>query len=135
MKKLIMLSVVVLLIAAVPASAQPPWDFCLVDFNYSPELQISKVGNVLHGQAVLAGDPSFPAPITGYVKGGVINITISYLLETGVRGYNIKTSGLEGTTWGVLNADASFYDLEHSAGWSKCPPVPDERVGASGAAD
>ena len=128
MKKVALCLALVFLVTAASASA---WDILRKDYNYTPCLEMSVVGNVIHGQAVLAGSPSFPAPITGYFYGGKAIFTVSYLESTGVRGYNINLQGLQGTTWGIYNDDASFYDPEHAAGLEAC--ADDYQVGPSGA--
>ncbi len=131
MKKVALCLALVFVVTAGYANA---WDFAFKDYNYTPCLEVSLVGSVIHGQAVLAGSPSFPAPITGYVHGGKAIFTISYLEGTGVRGYQINVGGdWDGTTWGIYNDDASFYDPEHDAGLVACDPPEGILVGPSGA--
>jgi len=130
MKKVALLVALAFVVTAGSASA---WDILRKDFNYTPCLEMSVVGNVIHGQATLDGSPSFPAPITGYFHGGKAVFTISYLEGTGVRGYHINIPGLEGSTWGIYNDDASFYDPEHDAGLVACDPPEGILVGPSGA--
>jgi len=122
MKKVALLVALAFVVTAGSASA---WDILRKDFNYTPCLEMSIVGNVIHGQATLDGSPSFPAPITGYFHGGKAVFTISYLEGTGVRGYEINLVGLQGTTWGIFNDDASFYDPEHAAGLEACSDLDD----------
>ena len=78
MKKVALCLALVFLVTAASASA---WDILRKDYNYTPCLEMSIVGNVIHGQATLAGSPSFPAPITGYFHGGKVYLSIAYLGE------------------------------------------------------
>jgi len=120
------------LVFAVAVGTANAWNILMKDVNYTPCLEVSlSYGNVITGQATLEGNPSFPAPITGYVHGGKAIFTVSYLMEGGIRGYEINLVGRDGTTWGIYNADASFYDPPHSAHLDPCPPA--AQVGPSGA--
>ena len=128
MKKVALCLALVFVVTAGSASA---WDILRKDFNYTPCLEMSLVGTVIHGQATLEGSPSFPAPITGYYHGGVAVFCIAYLGEgAGLRGYQINVPGFQGTTWGIIE-DGSFYDPEHAAGLEAC--TVDYQVGPSGA--
>ena len=118
MKKIVMLIIGVTLLLS--AGTSYAWDHCYKDVNYAPELMITlDAGGVIRGQAVLLGDPGFPAPITGVVSNGRAYFTIAYLGEGGVRFYDIATSG-GGDTWGIVNSDGEYYDLPHSATVTSC---------------
>jgi len=101
-----------------------PWDICMKDVNYTPEIWVSLAGGgVLHGQAILEGSPSFPAPVTGYIDPPKVYFTIAYLESNGVRFYEIDLSdNRDGTTWGIYNDTGKFYDLQHSAHLDPCGP-------------
>jgi len=112
------------LVFALFVGSSSAWDICMKDVNYTPEIWVSLAGGgVLHGQAVLEGSPSFPAPVTGYLDAGKVYFTIAYLQSAGVRFYEIDlTSNRDGTTWGIWNDTGEFYDLQHSAHLDPCGP-------------
>jgi hypothetical protein len=111
------------LVFALFVGSSSAWDFCFKDVNYTPEIWVSFAGNgVIHGQAVLEGSPSFPAPVTGYFENGKVYFTIAYLESNGVRFYEIAFPSRDGTTWGIWNDTGEFYDFQHSAHLDPCGP-------------
>ncbi len=100
------------------------WNICMQDVNYTPEIWVALAGGgVFHGQAILEGSPSFPAPVTGYIDPPMVYFTIAYLESGGVRFYEIDLSdNRDGTTWGIWNDTAKFYDLQHYAHLDPCGP-------------
>jgi hypothetical protein len=113
------------------------WDVCMKDVNYTPEIWVSLAGGgVFHGQAILEGNPSFPAPVTGYLQpgpGGLkIYFTIAYLNSGGVRFYEIDFgNNRDGTTWGIINETGKFYDTQHYAHLDPCGPGEATESGAA----
>jgi hypothetical protein len=127
-----------LMVFAVPAFASAPqeaaeWTYCFRDVNYTPEFQFSVKSGVIRGQAILAGHSSYPAPLTGYTRDGCACFSIAYRNETGLRFYKVKTSTRVGTTWGILNDTADYYDPPHSAELVPCTAATTEPGGGSGA--
>ncbi len=119
------------------STSGPPiqWTYCLQDPAYTPQYQISlDTNNSVRGQAVLAGDPSFPAPIVGEYVAGQLVLSISYLGSSGVRYYRVEVPNqLQGNTWAIYNDTAEFYDAPHAAQLVFCGTQTDSNVTASGA--
>lgn len=134
MKKLILSTLGIGLTVLLLGGSAHAFSLCFVDTQYTPELQLNVEGDIIRGQAVLAGVPGvFPAPLTGSVQGGSAVFTISYGLESGVRGYIISVGSLTGTTWGILNATSEYYDPQHSATIVSCPLAAPSTTSDSGA--
>ena len=110
-----------------------PWDRCFRDTNYTTEYQFDLEGSIIRGQAVAPGSPYFPAPLTGYARGGYAYFTIAYRLEAGVRFYEIRTSNASGTTWGISNDTSDYYDPPHAAQLTRCSAAVSGLEGDSGA--
>ena len=120
MKKFSFFAFCLVLVFALPAFASAPqetveWGYCFKDVNYTPELQFNVESGVLRGQAILTDSSGFPAPLTGYSSGGYAYFTVAYRNETGVRFYEIQISTRSGTTWGIINDTADYYDTPHRA--------------------
>ena len=113
------------------------WNFCFKDVAFTPALWMSlEWDRLLRGQAILATSPSFPAPITGQFDpaAGEATFSVDYLNETGLRFYRIDVGTLTGETWGIRDADSSYYDNRHPATLVPCPPVSSESAeGETGA--
>lgn len=81
------------------------WDYCFQDSSYTPELQMDvATGDVIHGQAILLGNPSFPAAITGkwFISQGVNWIVFFIDYSSGSsRFYEWDLDSMIARTWGA----------------------------------
>jgi len=113
-----------------------PWAFCIKDVAYMTEYWMDiEFGRLLRGQA-LTPDPNFPAPITRQFDPGAIEATFSvdYLNEAGSRFYRVDGGTMTGETWGIRDADSSYYDGPRSATLEPCTSVSSESAeGKTGA--
>ena len=90
MKKvsLLLLGLTLMGVVSVDIANAASWPFCFKDTNYTPQYQVELSNGVIRGQAI-GSDSSFPAPITGYISGGVAYFAIAYL-NTNLRFYVIS---------------------------------------------
>ncbi len=135
MKKLSFLVISITFLFALTASSASAWTYCFQDSAFTPQYQMSlDANNSVRGQAVLAGNPSFPAPIVGEYIANHLIISIAYLESNGLRYYDIVIpSQMQGQTWAVYNQDATFYDTPHAAQLVPCGADTDSNATASGA--
>lgn len=107
-------------IYALPAaSIDGEWPYCVVDVEYTPELQFTVEGNVIRGQAIQAGNPSFPAPITGSIHGTQAKFAVGYLNDN-MRFYEMNTTTGEGRSWLIVGSSSSFFDPPHPTSVVPC---------------
>jgi hypothetical protein len=133
MKRVSILTITTILTIFLTAGLAGAWQLCFVDTQFTPELQADiDPGNVIRGQAILPGHPSFPAPLTGSLSGGTAYFSIAYLGETGVRFYVIDAASGGGETWGIRNSDSSYYH-QGPAQLVRCAAAESESAVESGA--
>lgn len=120
MKKLSFFIICFTFVFALSAGSASAWDLCYKDVNYTPELQINIENNIIRGQAVLPGNPSFPAPITGCIGAGYAVFSIAYIGDHGLRFYKIQIFSGAGQTWAIDDFDSLYYDAPHPAQLSPC---------------
>lgn len=113
------------------------WRYCIKDVAYTTQywLNLEFKSRLVRGQAK-APSSGFPAPITGTYKvnPNELLFSVDYLNQTGLRFYRISLPSKTGETWGIYDADSSYYDGPRAATIEFCPVAgPESAEGESGA--
>jgi hypothetical protein len=132
MKRISLVLAFSVLVVMMTAGGAFAWTLCFQDTLYTPQYQVDVQGGLIRGQAVLE-QVGFPAPITGTISSGTATFSIAYRGDNGLRFYIIDIFTGTGTTWGLWDEDATFYDSPHAAQLISCGTATADGAGTGAA--